>query len=171
MFGGGHGHSHEADDHGHSHTGKHGHSHTGGGKSNIGFGDDDEEFKKGPMNKAMIMNQNMMMMKMMAAAATSQGNAGAADPTMAKNSPMAMMPQMTPQMVEFAKKMFEERQKMMKQYIEQGGQSNPAALQEMMAKAAQQQSQALALLKEANNRGEPTGDGESDVQTRVSKFN
>ena len=46
-----------------------------------------------------------------------------------------------------AKKMFEQRQQMMKEYMEKGGESNPAALQEMMQKAAQAQQAAIAQMR------------------------
>jgi ankyrin repeat protein len=164
MFGGSHGHSHDGGDHGHSHGGgNHGHSHGGGGsKPNVGFGDDDDEngqsgLKSAQQKQAMMMQQNMMMMKMMASKMKNEGGGGGGGGDMT-NAMMAMNPQMTPQMMEFAKKMFEERQKLMKEYMEQGGQSNPAALQEMMAKAALQQSQALAKLKEAQQSSTETSD-------------
>lgn len=143
MFGG-HGHSHEGS------GGHHGHSHDGGkcqGHNNFGFGDEDESGNK----KAPNPNLNMMMMmanamKMNENANLQQGGAEVSgDGTPSGNNVM-----MNPQMMEFAKKMFEQRQQLMKQYMEQGGHSNPAALQELMKKAAEAQSQAIAQFKAAN---------------------
>jgi hypothetical protein len=67
-------------------------------------------------------------------------------------NPMNMMmpPQMTPQMMEFAKKMHEQRQLLMKEFMEQGGNSNPQAVQDLMTKAAQIQAQAMAQFKAAS---------------------
>jgi hypothetical protein len=137
--------------HGHSHGGGHGHSHGGGGhnhshgnKIDVGFGDDDDI----PNNKQNMMNQNMMMMKMMAnAMKMAQSNSNGESN---ENNNMQMLPdspQMSPQMMELAKKMFEQRQQLMKEYMDKDPKSNPAVLQEMMAKAAQAQAAAMAEFK------------------------
>ncbi len=139
--------------HGHSHGGGHGHSHGGGGhnhshgnKIDVGFGDDDDI----PNNKQNTMNQNMMMMKMMAnAMKMAQSNANG-ESNENNNNNMQMLPdspQMSPQMMELAKKMFEQRQQLMKEYMDKDPKSNPAVLQEMMAKAAQAQAAAMAEFK------------------------
>lgn len=138
-----HGHSHDGGSCNHGHGG-HGHSHgarSGGGL--VGFGDDDDDKSK-KMNPMM----NPMMMAMMNAMKNEQNpNGPPGNPMM-----MAMMnqAQMNPQMMEMGKKMFEMRQQMMKEFMEKGGHSNPAALQELMAKAQQAQAAMMAEFK-ANN--------------------
>ena len=141
MFGHGHSHSGGGGGHGHSHGG-----HTGNSTS-VGFDDEDTDTTKtNPM-----MNQNMMMMKMMANAMKmqqAQQNSDSTDSNQRSNNMMMMSPpEMTPQMMELTKKMFEQRQQLMKEYIDKDPKSNPAILQEMMAKAAQAQAAAIAEFK------------------------
>lgn len=108
--------------HTHSHDGTPCHGHGGSNpRLPVGFGGPDEQPQS---NQQMAMAMNPMMMMMNQA-------------------------QMNPQMMEFAKKMFEQRQKLMKEFMEQGGKSNPQALQDLMTKSAQLQSQAMAELKNA----------------------
>ena len=157
MFGGQHNHSHEgggAHGHGHSHGGSHGHSHGQRAAMEVGFGDEEDQTVKSNMT-----NQNMMMMKMMMANAMkmSQANANPSDASSSdvskksssSNNMMMMMepPQMSPQMMDMAKKMFEQRQQLMKEYMDKDPKSNPAVLQEMMAKAAQAQAATIAEFK------------------------
>jgi ankyrin repeat protein len=123
--------------HGHSHDGgKCAHSHGGGGGGfhNVGFGDEEDS-----KQKLMIRPPPLMMQT---------GDAGNSGSGM---TPMMMMPpQMTPQMMEFAKKMHEQRQILMKEFMEQGGNSNPQAVQDLMTKASQIQAQAMAQFKAAS---------------------
>ena len=139
MFGN-HGHSHGSSDHNHSHGGGHNHSH-GGHVSDVGFGDDDEKIaatKTKPPGQTMNpMMAAMMMMKQANESGHSHGD----------GSGNMMMPQMSPEMMEMAKKMMEQRQILMKEYMEKGGPSNPAAMQEMMTKAAQMQQTMMAQFK------------------------
>ncbi len=60
-----------------------------------------------------------------------------------------------------AKKMFEQRQQMMKEFMEKGGESNPAALQEMMAKAAQLQQSAIMQMRAHTGMPLPSGNQQS----------
>jgi len=72
--------------------------------------------------------------------------------------------------MEFAKKMFEQRQQLMKEYMDKDPKSNPAILQEMMAKAAQAQAAAMAEFKaitQANNSNQISNPIESTNQTNV----
>lgn len=147
--------------HGHSHDGgKCGHSHGGGGGGffNVGFGDEDESKQK------LMMRPPPMMMQ------TGDASNNGGGPGMA---PMMMMmpPQMTPQMMEFAKKMHEQRQILMKEFMEQGGNSNPQAVQDLMTKASQIQAQAMAQFKAASlannsnsldNSGQPSNSSSLD---------
>lgn len=142
MFGG-HGHNHGGKECAHGHgKGAHGH-----GKPNIGFGDEDEEKM---MVKRQMMMQQMMMQQMMKANENKgeAGNEGDNSKLAMPINPMAM-PQMTPQMMEISKKMFEQRQQLMKEYMDKGGESNPEAMQEMMAKAAQLQKSTMLQMKAA----------------------
>lgn len=160
--------------HGHSHNGGQKCSHSHGGPSesssgakapraNVGFGDDEDAYarpaKTNPMlammNSAMKNMQqqqlqgafagdktavpvNPMMAMMAAMQQQQQGGAGGAFP----------MPPMTPQMMEFAKKMFEQRQEMMRDFMAAGGQSNPEAVKDLMTKSARLQSQAMHEMKQ-----------------------
>ena len=107
--------------HGHSHDGVPCHGHGGGGggghsHGNVGFGGGGGG---GDQNAMMAMMANAM-----------------------RNSNNQIAPAMTPQMMEFAKKMFEQRQQMVKQYMEQqqaGTAPSQQQFQEMMMKAAQEQ--------------------------------
>jgi ankyrin repeat protein len=128
--------------HGHSHDGgKCAHSHGsgggggGGGFFNVGFGDDDESKQK------LMMRPPPMMMQ----TGDASNNGSGMTPMM-----MMMPQQMTPQMMEFAKKMHEQRQILMKEFMEQGGNSNPQAVQDLMTKASQIQAQAMAQFKAAS---------------------
>lgn len=67
---------------------------------------------------------------------------GAMMPNMA-----AMMAQMPPEMAEISKRMLEQRQKLMQEFQANGGQSNPAAVQELMSKAAQFQQTMMAEIR------------------------
>lgn len=154
MFGGNHNHSHDGGTHGHSHSGSHGHSHGQRSAMEVGFGDEEDHTVKSNMP-----NPNMMMMQMMMANAMkmAQSNANSNDPTNGdvskssnsnnNNNMMMDLPQMSPQMMELAKKMFEQRQQLMKEYMDKDPKSNPAVLQEMMSKAAQAQAAAIAEFK------------------------
>lgn len=59
----------------------------------------------------------------------------------------SMLAQMPPEMVEISKRMFEQRQQLMQEFQAKGGQSNPAAVQELMAKAAQLQQNMMSEIK------------------------
>jgi hypothetical protein len=139
--------------HNHSHSGSnmHGHSHSHGqGLNQMGFDESEPQGAgtgtgtgTGPkLNKAQMAQMQANMMAMMKNAAQSDPN----NPMLQLMQQLQQM-QMTPQMAEFMRKMQEQRQILMKQFIEQGGPSNPTAMQEMMSKTAQFQASALAQLK------------------------
>lgn len=68
-------------------------------------------------------------------------------------NPAALMAQMPPEMIELSKKMHEQRQQLMQEFEAKGGKSNPAAVQELMTKAAQLQQTAFAELKSKMSSG------------------
>jgi hypothetical protein len=114
--------------HTHSHDGTPCHGHGGSNQRlPVGFGGPDEQPQL-QSNQQMAMAMNPMMMMM-----------------------MNNQTQNNPQMMELAKKMFEQRQKLMKEFMEQGGKSNPQALKDLMSKSAQLQSQAMAEFKNVMN--------------------
>ena len=152
--GGSHGHTHGPGQKcNHSHGGAGGgggggHSHGGGGglagllnpnRSNVGFGDDDDSYAR-----PIKANPVMMAMKQM-----HQGGAsvpGVGNPMMAMMN-MPGMPPMSPQMVEFAKRMFDQRQQIMREFQEAGGNSNPDAVKKLMAESQKMQQLAMAEMK------------------------
>lgn len=136
---GGHGHSHDGAPC-HGHGG-HGHSHGGAG-SPLGFGPD-------PATMAALAN------------AFKAGNSS--------NQTAAMMPQINPQMMEFAKKMYEQRQQLMKQFAEQqknGLNPNPQQFQEAMMKAAQEMANKIKDQEGALDATIATGNANSDALDR-----
>jgi hypothetical protein len=134
--------------HNHSHSGSNMHSHSHGhGLNNIGFDESDSQGTSNGNNSSSSSskpNKTQMATNMMTMMKNTQSDPN--NPMMQMMQQMQQM-QMTPQMVEFMRKMQEQRQILMKQFIEQGGPSNPQAMQEMMSRAAQFQASALAQLK------------------------
>ncbi len=115
MFGG-HGHSHNGQQcHGHGGEGAHGHGGSGG-KLNVGFDDEEEEeIRKKRQTKMQNLNGQQMAM------ANAMKAQGAGEGGMIPAHPMMMhMPKMTPKMMEISKKMMEQRQQIMKEFIEKG---------------------------------------------------
>lgn len=69
------------------------------------------------------------------------------NPMMMMPNPAAMLAQMPPEMADIAKRMMDQRQQLMAEFQAKGGQSNPAAVQELMAKAAQIQQTMMGELR------------------------
>lgn len=165
--------------HGHSHGGKecdHGHGHNSG-RANIGFGDDDDtQANKPMMNPDMMMMQKMMMANAMRANQMKSENKDATNIAVPVTpNPMMMMNQeMSPEMMEMAKEMFEQRQKLMKEYEEKGGKSNPEALHEMMAKAQQMNKNSMAKIAEMRSKNEgivPENAADSQAPVNIPNTN
>ncbi|CAF0707847.1 unnamed protein product [Brachionus calyciflorus] len=132
--------------HGHSHDGgscKHSH---GGSSRNLGFGDEDEEKSSNPKPNPMM--NPMMMAMMQQQMKNNTGNEGA----MMMNPMMMMMNQAqnNPQMMDVFKRMMEHRQQMMKEFMENGGQSNPEAVKQLMTKSGEAQMKFMGELKAAS---------------------
>lgn len=67
------------------------------------------------------------------------GSGGMNPMMMMMPNPAAMLAQMPPEMAEITKRMLEQRQQLIQDFQAKGGQSNPAAVQELMAKGAKLQ--------------------------------
>lgn len=70
--------------------------------------------------------------------------------------------------------MFEQRQKLMKEYEEKGGKSNPEALHEMMAKAQQMNKNSMAKIAEMRSKNEgivPENAADSQAPVNIPNTN
>jgi hypothetical protein len=172
------------DSHGHSHGNgqKCNHSHGGGGgdgggggsttaaahnnRLNVGFGDDDDAYARPAKPNPMMQMMKSAMMNMQQQMQNSGAAGSGASASMLPNNPMLMggpgggmmtMPQMTPEMMEFAKKMFEQRQELMRDFVAKGGNSNPEAVRELMQRSSQMQQTAMAEMKRLQSAGSTAG--------------
>jgi hypothetical protein len=140
----------------------------------VGFGDDEDAYAR-PAKPNPMMNMMQAAMRNMQQQQAMTGGSGSAA-NLLPNNPMAMagnpmmnamaagggggnpmmgmmMPQMTPEMVEFAKKMFEQRQEIMREFASKGGNNNPDAVKELMQKSTKMQQTAMAEMKRMQSGG------------------